>query len=362
MHKHTWKWSTVGLFLLGMEALVPSPAHACVAPNCLVGVRFPLPEDGGVVPANVPGLVAVPPLLENVDPSTVRLLLPDGTQVPATVTPGAHQTQVLVPDEPLVSGTTYRIEATGVCQHQPPQPEFTTFTAGPTLPLPTTTGTLTVAPPSQGVFNLYGDSSCGERQVEGNFTTLRFTPSPELVPFLPWVHWTVEVDGEPWSYAKHSGLTATGEENFEPRRYQYNRQLLFLFTFCDYVGCADSYHQPPIDSLSPGRHRATLKATLEHANLTLPPLSVDFELHCSANAANVGTSRGGGCSDGGTEFDGGTVSEPPPPAPVDSKKGCTQAGGEVTVLALLATLRLWVGRNTRRASSRAPSPSRQAPR
>ncbi|ABF89017.1 hypothetical protein MXAN_1693 [Myxococcus xanthus DK 1622] len=354
MHENTWKWSTVGMFLLGMGALIPTSAHACAAPNCMVGVRFPLPEDGGAVPSNIPGLVTVPPLLESVDSSTVRLLLPDGTQVPATVTPGAHQTQVLVPDAPLVPGTTYRIEAKGVCQFQPTQTESVTFTAGPALPLPTTTGTLTADTPSQGIFNVYGDSSCGDRQVEGNFTTLRFTPSPELVPFLPWVHWTVEVDGEPWSYAKHSGLTSTGEESPEPRRYEYNRQLLFLYTFCDYVGCADSYQRPPIESLPPGRHRATLKATLEHANITLPPVSVDFELSCAARVANAGMSQMSGCSDGGTEMDGGIVDggivdEDPLPEPVDTKKGCTQAGGGLTVLGLLSTLWLLGGRNSRRA-------------
>lgn len=337
------------MLLLGMGVLVPSSAHACVAPNCMLGVRFPLPEDGGVVPANVPGLVTVPPLLESVEPSTVRLLLPDGTQVPATVTAGAHQTQVLVPEAPLVPGTTYRIEAKGACQLQPTQTESATFTAGPALPLPTTAGTLTVDPPSQGRFNVYGDSSCGDRQVEGNFTTLRFTPSPELVPFLPWVHWTVEVDGEPWSYAKHSGLTSSGEENLESRRYEYHRHLLFLHTFCAYVGCADSYQRPPIDSLPPGRHRATLKATLEHANLTLPPVSVDFELGCAAQAANTGAPWAYGCADGGPEIDGGPVTEAPPPEPVDTKKGCSQAGGGLTVLGLLATLRLWSVRNARRA-------------
>ncbi|NOK05909.1 hypothetical protein HNV27_30805, partial [Myxococcus xanthus] len=121
MRENTWKWSAVGMFLTGLGLLIPTPARACVAPNCMVGVRFPLPEDGGVVPANVPGLVTVPPLLESVDSSTVRLLLPDGTQVPATVTQGSHQTQVLVPDAPLVPGTTYRIEAKGVCQFQPTQ-------------------------------------------------------------------------------------------------------------------------------------------------------------------------------------------------------------------------------------------------
>ncbi|TSC25207.1 Ig-like domain-containing protein [Corallococcus sp. Z5C101001] len=347
MHGHAWTWSAVGMFLLGMSTLIPTSAHACVAPNCMVGVRFPLPEDGGAVPANVPGLVTAPPLLENVDPATVRLLLPDGTPVPATVTTGAYQAQVLIPDAPLEPGTTYRLEAKGVCQFQQTELESTTFTAGPALPLPTTLGTLTVDEPSQGIFTMYGDSNCGNTRVSGDSTLLRFQPSRELAPFLPWMHWTVEVDGQPWASVKHSGVTSLGENNVESYLYQYNRRLFFLYTVCGYTSCADSYHQPPTNGLAPGRHRATLQGTLEHADLTLPPLSVDFELTCPQKIAGAGVSLGG-CSDGGYEWggldggvDGGsTAPNDPPPEPETSKKGCSQTGGGLTLLGLLATLRL----------------------
>ncbi|WP_267558064.1 hypothetical protein [Corallococcus sp. BB11-1] len=310
-----WKSVTVGMFLLGMGAVLPPSAQACVAPNCMRGVRFPLPPDGASVPTNLPGLVVVPPLLESVDPTTVRLLLADGTPVPATVTPGAHSTQVLVPEAPLVQGTEYRLEATGVCTFQGSQPGEETFTAGAPRPLPTTLGTLTAETPRRGTFVVYGDSNCGNTQQEGDSTHLRFTPSPELVPFLPWVHWTVQVDGAPWSYAKHGGVTATGEENFDTRLYEYNRRLLFLYTVCEAL-----QPQFPNTGLAPGRHRATLQGTLEHANLTLPPLEVDFELSCDPKPVEPKPVEPGSPSSGG---------------------GCTQAGGGLTALGLLATLRLW---------------------
>ncbi|RKG63386.1 hypothetical protein D7V80_30890 [Corallococcus sp. CA054B] len=348
MNEDAWKWSAVGMFLVGLGMLAPTPARACIAPDCEQGVRFPLPGDGGVVPANVPGLVAIPPLLESMDPSTLRLLLPDGTPVSATVTAGAHGTQVLVPDAPLEPGTSYRIEAKGACERQGPQTRSVTFTAGPALPLPTTLGTLTADTPIQGSFKVYGDWICSEGREQGESTTLRFTPSPELVPFLPWVHWTVEVDGKPWRYATHGVLSSTGEDNVAWHRSDNVWKLLFLYTVCVSRSCSG---QPPDDSLLPGRHRATLTATLEHANLTLPPVSVDFELSCPTRGALADGHPRAQCADGGPLAGGGSVDEDPPPVPVpgDSKKGCTQAGGGLTVLGLLATLRLWNGRSSRRA-------------
>ncbi|MHA7634137.1 hypothetical protein [Corallococcus sp. M7] len=326
--------------LVGMGMLAPTPARACIAPDCEQGVRFPLPEDGGVVPANVPGLVAIPPRQESVDPSTLRLLLPDGTPVSATVTAGAHETQVLVPDAPLEPGTPYRIEAKGACERQGPQTRSVTFTAGPARPLPTTLGTLTADTPIRGSFNVYGDWICSEGMEQGESTTLRFTPSPELVPFLPWVHWTVEVDGKPWRYATHGVLNSTGEDNAEWHRSDNVWRLLFLYTVCVSRSCSG---QPPSDSLLPGRHRATLTATLEHANLTLPSASVDFELSCPTKGALAEGHPRAQCADGGT------VDKDPRHEPGDSKKGCTQAGGGLTVLGLLATLRLWNGWSSRRA-------------
>ncbi|RKH67455.1 hypothetical protein [Corallococcus aberystwythensis] len=329
MHGHAWTWGAVGMFLLGLGALAPPSAEACAAPNCLIDVRFPLPEDGGTVPANVPGLVVRPPLLESTDVSTLKLLQADGTPVPFTLANGGRTTHVLVPKTPLVPGTQYRIEAKGICQYRETQTQSAAFTAGPELPLPTTLGTLSVDASSRGEFPVYGDSNCGSTQ-EGDSTELRFTPSPELVPFLPWVRWEVEVDGQPWSFSNHHGLTATGTDNYESHRYEYNRPLLFLYTVCTPYNPA-----PPGLGLTPGRHQATLKGTLERANLTLPPLSVDFELSCATQSVDAGTPDGGSTGD-----DGGTPNKEPTP----SKGGCTQTGGGLTVLGLLATLRLWRGR------------------
>lgn len=146
------------MFLLGLGVLAPPAAQACVAPNCLVDVRFPLPEDGGAVPANVPGLVVRPPLRETTDVSTLRLLREDDSQVPFTLATGGRGTHVVVPKAPLVPGTRYRIEAKGICQFQETFTQSATFTAGPELPLPTTLGTLGVDTPRRGMFPVFGDA------------------------------------------------------------------------------------------------------------------------------------------------------------------------------------------------------------
>jgi hypothetical protein len=312
---------TLGLLLLGMGALIPTPAEACVTPNCMLGVRFPLPENGGPVPANVPGLVTVPPLLERIDPATVRLVREDGTPVPATVTGGAHQTQVVVPNAPLEPGATYRLEAKGDCRFQTTEPQSTTFTVGEARTLPTATGTLTATPPERGTFHVYGDSSCGNTKTEGDSTSLRFTPSPELVPFLPWVHWTVEVDGQTWASVRHDAFLATGEGNGAVYLYDYSRRMMFLYAVCQ---------QPdsgmPVAGLAPGRHTATLRGTLEHANITLPPLSVDFQLSCDS-----------------TRPDDDPTNDP------GKSNGCSQSTGGMSVLGLLTTLGLWLGQRRKPA-------------
>lgn len=139
--------------------------------------------------------------------------------------------------------------------------------------------------------------------------------------------WTVDVDGQPWSFSNHHGLDSAGEDNFDSHKYEYNRMLLSVYTVC-----TPGNPPPPGRGLTPGHHQATLQGTLEHADITLPPLSVEFELSCAPPATDAGT----GDDD---VTDGGTGDADPIRGP--SSDGCTQAGGGLTVLGLLATLKLW---------------------
>ena len=307
MTRHDWKALGVVTCVLGGAAGLTPVAEACSGPACSDReVQVPM-LPGAEVPANVPALVIVPATFQRVDSGSVHLRTAEGVEVAADITPGALGSAVVVPAAPLVPGASYRLEGSNPC---PFGEETVTaaFTASEPLPLPATTGVLEAGPVQQGKVTVIGGSSCSV-DTQGSSLRLRFTPAPELVPFLPWVHWTVEVDGQPWASAPHGALGPTGE--LTPSiRLQYTRDLLWLYAVCEVT--PDS--QPPLNmGLEPGRHVATLRPVLEHLAVPLPSVEVPFELTCPA--------------------------KPSDPSPEGGS--CSQTGGGFTALGLLATLQLW---------------------
>ena len=307
MTRHDWKTLGVVTCVLGAGGGLTPVAEACSGPACSDReVQVPMTA-GAEVPANVPALLIVPAIFQNMDAGSVHLRTAEGVELAAGVTQGAHGSAVVVPAAPLVPGSGYRLEGSNPC----PLGEETvaaTFTASEPLPLPTTPGVLEAGPVQQGKVTVVGGASCSV-DTQGSSLRLRFTPAPELVPFLPWVHWTVEVDGKPWATAPHGALGPTGEL-IPSIRLQYTRDLLWLYTVCEVTPGT----QPPLNmGLEPGRHVATLRPVIEHLASPLPPLEVPFELTCPEK----------------------------PPAPVPDDEGCSQTGGGLTALGLLATLQLW---------------------
>ncbi|MBN8465435.1 hypothetical protein JYJ95_02870 [Corallococcus exiguus] len=266
-----------------------------------------MPADA-VVPANVPALVMAAPGFPPLDLGSLRLRAEDGADVEARLLPGPHWSGVLVPTAPLVPGTGYRLEGHSPCpgSSEEENPVATTFTAGPAVAFPTASGTLQAGPEQHGSFEVHGGGSCSTG-VEGSQVTLGFTPATELVPFMPWVHWTLEVDGQPWATAPHGTVDAAGSLGFL-ERLKYPHALLTVYSVCDFP----REQQPPSDQgLAPGRHVATLRPVLEQSTTPLPALEISFELTCPKE----------------------------PEAPRD--EGCSQAGGGLAAFGLLATLRLW---------------------
>ncbi|MCY1043678.1 hypothetical protein OV208_20330 [Corallococcus sp. bb12-1] len=317
----------MGTFVLGLGGVLPPSAEACGGPVCQgKDVRIARSATGDV-PANVPALVAVHLFRRTLDTGSVRLLTAEGAPVEATVTSGALGSAALVPTEPLVPGNTYRMEVASPCTHES-QTEAATFTVGPALPLPGVSGVLEAGTEQHGPLQVYGGAMCSV-EVEGSTRVLGFTPSPELVPFLPWVHWTLKVDGQPWAQAEHGAVGPTGEFTVA-NRLIFTRDLLRLFTVCDDSAAVE---RPSDPGLAPGVHVATLQPVLEHSGIALPPMEVSFTQTCPKAPDPTDP------TDPTDPVDPTDPTDPVDPAP--KEEGCAQAGGGLTAMGLLTTLQLW---------------------
>ncbi|NOK35451.1 hypothetical protein HMI49_19795 [Corallococcus exercitus] len=308
----------------------PPSAEACSPPLCTVeGSHVPLPPDA-VVPANVPALVVVPPAHEGVEEQSLRLRTEEGVDVEARLLKGPGSSGVLVPAAPLVPGARYHLEGSVPCSDGhtgQPFAAMADFTAGPEVALPTATGVLQAGATQYGAIRVWDSGASCSSDIMGSQVTLGFTPAPELVPFLPWVHWTLEVDGQTWATAPHGAVDANGGAR-PADGFRTMRDLLTVYTLC---GNEPSGMPPSAMGVAPGVHTATLRPVLEQSETALPALEASFELTCR---------RMCGCADGG--YNPGAEAGPDPDDGLPLKaKGCSQAGGGLSVLGLLAALRLW---------------------
>jgi uncharacterized protein (TIGR03382 family) len=288
---------------LGASLTLSPPAEACSAAPCRVdGATFPLPAESGEVPSNLPALVVRSPWYGTVlteGEGSPRLLREDGSPVAARVQGrGTNQPEYLVvPEAPLVPGERYRLEARGACSYPDGSaPVSASFTAGPARLLPETSGRLEVAQQSQGTLQVGNGGSCSAR-VEAGFALLRFVPAPELVPFLPWVHWRLEVDGQTWASATYGELGPDGAplEAWPVGLPLRPRSLFQVHTLCDANTLGSD------EGVTPGRHHVVLHPTLAGPTpRPLPPVEADIELTCAPRTASpapyVGCSQAGGGS------------------------------------------------------------------
>lgn len=333
MKTHGWTALTVGVFLGGFGLAKPTSAEACGGPPCTVeGSRIPLPPDA-VVPANVPALVVEPPAYQSVEEQTLRLRTEDGVDVEARLLKGPGSSGVLAPTAPLVPGTRYHLEGSVPCSGGHTGSPFLAmadFTAGPEVALPDETGVLQPGAGQRGQIRVWDSSaSCASGYI-GGWVTLEFTPAPELVPFLPWVHWTLEVDGQTWATAPHGAVDASGGV-IPADGFRTMRDLLTVYTLCGH----ESPGMPPsATGLAPGVHTATLTPVLEQSETLLPSVSASFELACPTMGSD------GGYNEPIPGSDAGIGSDPDDALPPKAK-GCSQAGGGLSVLGALTALRLW---------------------
>ena len=161
---------------------VAATAGAAPAPVCTPATMSP---HAAVIPANLPGF-AYTALAATA--SDVQLYQgTSSTPLPVTVGPAVDGLMKVLPQAPLVVGSTYRLEFSPFCQYGPTKPQGPiTFTVAPEAPLPTKlAGPL--ATPNVSVHD-YGTSAFS--------ITTSATLDPEMKPWQALYQLVVVVDGK----------------------------------------------------------------------------------------------------------------------------------------------------------------------
>jgi MYXO-CTERM domain-containing protein len=282
----------------------PRSADACSA-SC-VDSGFFVPGEGATVPANVPGLYWRPRYdsLEPVAPSSVTLstAADPGTPLAFTATELSSHNYLLVPDAPLVEGTTYLLTDATACMFGGggnPSPTVT-FTVGPTAPMPTTIGTLAVTdlPVRTDAVASAGGSCSLDAVVASAAVAIDYVAVPSAAPWRDVLHFQTYVDGRPWN--GRASILGT----FAPGASWVGRGFDRLITVCrvdDPFG--DENQVGP--QLAEGPHQVEMRATLPGTSLAFSTGARTVTLACPTvlppdgdaglDGGSGETGEGGGC-------------------------------------------------------------------
>jgi hypothetical protein len=167
-----------------------SPARACdPAVPCRPATL--LPGDGETIPANASELVLLAGDSWPVDTHAVRLLGPDGADVPVSVEealflgPGVYRIRLLAP---LRAGGRYQLLGPRGCGGPP---SSSTFQVGPFAPRPTSVGTLV----RESLAYDRRTSPCDTEARTFTVARYRHVAPPDLQPWLPLAYGEVFLDG-----------------------------------------------------------------------------------------------------------------------------------------------------------------------
>ena len=181
-----------------MSLLVEArPAEACSPPRCWAG--FFTPAHATTVPANVPALHWRPAGSFDgsaADPTKVTLATAAGAPVAITVSPQPNGDFLLVPTEPLVPGTTYKLRDANACDGV--AGPTSTFVAGPDAPLPTSLGNLGAT--AQGIAPLEVATVSGScsSTIEADQVFVEVSLSAEAEPWIHLLHFETIADDAGW--------------------------------------------------------------------------------------------------------------------------------------------------------------------
>lgn len=255
------------------------PSHACTAPAC--NESWSAPEAGKSVPANAPAIVfhqGTAPISAGGTPtfSAPTLKTKDGTAVPFTI-----DGDLLKPTFPLPTGELVLGYDEG-CVSPAPDGGVTaktlSFDVGPSAPLPTAMGTVTVTYARRTVQVVSYSGSC-TGSLDAAVADLVVALDPKLVPFRSITRFVTTVDGKDWA------KTVFGRDTPTPSTPAYGMAAGARRPDVVFAGCGSASDAGPDTAddrgLSPGKHKVTIVAEIAGAP-ALPAVDVDIDLRCDA--------------------------------------------------------------------------------
>jgi uncharacterized protein (TIGR03382 family) len=288
-------WLIISSASLALSA--PRLADACSPPPCWPGAF--VPGDQARVPANVPALYWRPMsgVGITVMPENVTLASTAAPTVPIAFTAQrlANGDYLLVPDVPLVEGSSYRLTDHSKCGLGDERGPEVTFSVGPDAALPSSLGTLSAAPSAVGQMNLATTSGSCFSEATVSQAPIELVASPAAAAWMDVLHFETLVDGRPWHYATVIGAATP------PGTSPSGRARDRVFEICD-------AKDPGIgEGLAAGAHVVTMQATLPGSAQVVMSSSLQVTLACDPGddpdepgEPDKPDSRASGCSTGGS--------------------------------------------------------------
>jgi hypothetical protein len=225
------------------------------------------PAEGTLVPANIPAVATVPGTYSGTPCQVTWFELLDPNGAPVATSPSPSEPGVHLLDQALVPGQSHLLRYEHLCSHPQAQPLTfqQSFSVGVAAPLPTSTGTLTIAEQGAGPFTV-SDGSCGWSGTSA-WVLLQITPSCELMPFLPVVSFTTEVDGQPWASSRIGSTDWVSGSS---------RQMNLIFAQCS------AY--PANYGTTAGSHLVSIRAHIAGSAVELQPATLPITLGCAGSS------------------------------------------------------------------------------
>lgn len=250
--------------------LQATPAEACSGDSACLPGRIVTD-----VPANAPGLGGLLGTYQQDQPDAGPVVFSaDGGLVAyqslATVRQTVNGSIELRPNVALAPGERYVLRSWCALG-----PNDQLFTVTPPQPLPTTSGSISVAAAGREVRELGGarDGRCTV-PTDVAFARFKIAPSADVVPFLGVVAWTLDVDGAEWARETFGGMDADGGLGKDWAQLWRQRRV-------------DDEAFPSDRGVALGPHTATLKAHLAGGG-TLTAAETKFSLDCGVGCSAAG--------------------------------------------------------------------------